>query len=116
MKFAVSRTGTTQITLHGGSDTTACNEATATLADTLESLADEGPITDWEIEDAAVYEHPTAPFDPYTIALEFTVAVTVEADDADEATEVGATAIDEALGTAGVDSVSYTSSPAASTA
>ena len=116
MEFAVSRAGTTRITLHGGSDTTACDEAASKLAGTLESLAERGAIADWEIADANVYEHPTAPFDPYTIALEFTVTVTVEADDADEASEVGANAIDDALGDGGVESVSYTSSPAASVA
>ncbi|MBZ6494396.1 hypothetical protein [Natrinema longum] len=116
MEFTVSRAGTTLVTLHGGSDTTACDEATTSLADALESLAADGTITDWEITDADVYEHPTAPFDPYTITLEFTVTVTVVADDTDEATEIGATAIDDALGAAGVESVTYTSSPAASTA
>lgn len=113
MEFAVSRGATTLVTLHGGSDTTACDEATDTLSDTLESLAAEGLITDWEISDAAVYEHPTAPFDPYTIALEFSVTVTVEADGGDEATERGAAAIDDALGSTDVDDVSYTSSPTA---
>ncbi|MFC6765262.1 hypothetical protein [Natrinema soli] len=116
MEFAVSRSGTTLVTLHGGSDTTACNEATSTLADTLESLAAAGTITDWEIADADVYEHPTAPFDPYTISLEFSVTVTVEADDADAASEIGASAIDDALANTDVESISYTSSPAASAA
>lgn len=116
MEFAVSRSGTTLVTLHGGSDTTACGDAREKLADTLETLAADGTIADWEIANADVYEHPTAPFDPYTITLEFTVTVTVDADDADEATTVGAGAIDDALETAGVESVSYTSSPAASAA
>lgn len=113
MEFAVSRDGTTRVTLHGGSDTTACDEATEQLAESLERLVADGTVTDWEIDDAAVYEHPTAPFDPYTIALEFSVTVVVEADDADEAREVGAGAIDEALANADLDAVSYTSSPAA---
>ncbi|WP_222919908.1 hypothetical protein [Natrinema sp. SYSU A 869] len=116
MEFAVSRTGTTLVTLHGGSDTTARDEATTTLADTFETLADEETVTDWEIGDATVYEHPTGPFDPYTITLEFAVTVTVEADDADEAAEIGASTIDEALANADVDAVSYTSSPTASAA
>ncbi|MGQ3411870.1 hypothetical protein ACT4ML_06360 [Natrinema sp. LN54] len=114
MEFAVSRAGTTLVTLHGGSDTTACDEATTELAATFESLTAEGPITDWDIADADVYEHPTGPFDPYTIVLEFSVTVVVEADDADEATERGASAIDEALEDAGVESVSYASPPTAS--
>lgn len=114
MEFAVSRAGTTLVTLHGGSDTTACNESRTELAATFESLATDGPITDWEIADAAVYEHPNGPFDPYTITLEFSVTVTVEADDADEATEIGATEIDNALEEAGVESVSYASPPTAS--
>ncbi|WP_226481191.1 hypothetical protein [Natrinema amylolyticum] len=116
MEFAVSRTGTTLVTLHGGSDTTARDEATTTLADTFETLAAEETITDWEVGDADVYEHPTGPFDPYTIALEFAVTVTVEAADAEDAAEVGASAIDEALADADVDSVSYTSSPTTSAA
>ena len=116
MEFAVSRDGTTLVTLHGGSDTTACDQATDELTDGLESLAAEETISDWEIADADVYEHPTAPFDPYTIAVEFAVTVVVEADDEDEAEEIGANAIDEALERAGVEGVSYTSSPAASAA
>ncbi|QCS43570.1 hypothetical protein [Natrinema versiforme] len=114
MEFAVSRAGTTLVTLHGGSDTTACDEATTELAATFESLTAEGPITDWDIADADVYEHLTGPFDPYTIVLEFSVTVVVEADDADEATDRGASAIDEALEDAGVESVSYASPPTAS--
>ena len=116
MEFAVSRTGTTRVTLHGGSDTTACDDATEQLAENLEGLAADGVIADWEIDDAEVYEHPTAPFDPYTITLEFSVTVVVEADDAEEAREIGASAIDEALANANMDAVSYTSSPAASAA
>ncbi|SEW03228.1 hypothetical protein [Natrinema salifodinae] len=116
MEFAVSRDGTTLVTLHGGSDTTACEEATSDLADSLETLAAAETVTAWEITDADVYEHPTAPFDPYTIAVSFTVTVTVDAADADQATEIGADAIDDALANAGVESVTYTSSPAASAA
>lgn len=116
MEFTVSRTGTTLVTLHGGSDTTACDDAMSSLADTLESLTADGTITDWDVTDAEVYEHPTGPFDPYTISLEFTVTVTTEADDADEATETGASAIDDALAAAGVESVAYTTSPAATAA
>ncbi|WP_254763186.1 hypothetical protein [Natrinema marinum] len=113
MEFAVSRAGTTHVTLHGGSDTTACDDATATLADTFETLATDGDIADWEITDAEVYEHPTAPFDPYTIAVAFAVTVTVEAGDADAAAEHGAETIDDALERADLDSISYTSSPVA---
>ena len=116
MEFAVTRAGTTHVTLHGGSDTTACDEATEQLAESFERLAAEGTIADWEIDDADVYEHPTAPFDPYTIALEFSVTVVVDAEDADAATERGAGAIDDALETADFDAVSYTSSAAASAA
>lgn len=116
MEFAVSRDGTTRVTLHGGSDTTACDEATAKLADTLETLAADGTVADWEITDAEVYEHPTAPFDPYTISVAFTVTVTVEAEDADAAAERGAETIDEALERAELASITYTSSPVTSAA
>lgn len=115
MEFAVSRDGTTLVTLHGGSDTTACDEATENLASNLETLEADGAIADWTVDDSEVYEHPTAPFDPYTITIEFSVTVVVDADDADAAAAVGADAIDEALENAGVDSITYTSSPAAST-
>ncbi|MFC4543897.1 hypothetical protein ACFO5R_18380 [Halosolutus amylolyticus] len=114
MEYAVARDGTTLVTLHEGTDTTACDAATAELTANLESLESEGRIADWTIENAEVYEHPTAPFDPYTITVAFTVTVTVEADDADTASEVGASAIDDALENADVDAVTYTSAPAAS--
>ncbi|SDK00849.1 hypothetical protein [Natronorubrum texcoconense] len=116
MEFAVSRTGTTLVTLHGGSDTTACDGATEELASTLEALEADGTIADWAVDDADVYEHPTGPFDPYTVSVEFAVTVVVEADDSDAAAEVGVSAIDEALERGDVDSVTYTSSPVASPA
>lgn len=116
MEFAVSRTGTTLVTLHGGSDTTACEEATEKLAASLETLAADGTVSDWRIDDAEVYEHPTGPFDPYTISVEFSVTVVVEADDSDAAVEAGSGAIDDALENADVDAVTYTSSPTASAA
>ena len=114
MVFAVSREGTVLVTLHGGSETTARDEATDEFAATLESLAAEGRISDWEIVDADVYEHPTAPFDPYTIAIEFGVTVVVEADDAAEAERLGADRIDAVLEDADVESVSYAAPPTAS--
>ena len=116
MDFTVSRDGTTLVTLHEGTETTACDAATAELTAHLESLETEGRIADWAIEDAEVYEHPSAPFDPYTITVAFTVTVTVEADDPTTAAAVGADAIDEALENADVDAVSYTSAPAATAA
>ncbi|TYL40152.1 hypothetical protein CV102_00800 [Natronococcus pandeyae] len=116
MEYAVSREGTTLVTLHNGSDTTATDDATEQLAETFESLAAEGAIDDWEITDAEVDEHPTAPFDPYTIAVTFAITVPVEADDADEAGDRGADLIDDLLEDADVDAVSYTSPATASAA
>nr|WP_170830982.1 hypothetical protein [Natronobacterium texcoconense] len=113
MEFAVSRDGTALVTLQAGSDTTARTEATTQLETTLETLADEGAITDWAVTDAEVYEPPTAPFDPHTISVAFTVTVTVEADDERRATEAGASEIDDALESADVESVSYTAPPTA---
>ncbi len=116
MEFTVSRDGTTLVTLHEGSDTTACDAATDELTTTLDALAADDRIRAWTIDDADVYEPPTAPFDPYTIAVDFTVTVTVAAETADAATDIGAATIEEALETGDVDAVSYTSSPAASAA
>ncbi|WP_440766113.1 hypothetical protein [Natronorubrum sp. DTA7] len=116
MKFAVSRTGTTLVTLHGGSDTTACDGATEELASALEALDADGTIADWAVDDADIYEHPTGPFDPYTVSVAFSVTIVVEADDSDAAAEAGSSAIDEALEAAEVDSVTYTSSPTTSAA
>lgn len=114
MEFTVSRSGTTLVTLHEGTDTTACDAAVTELTTNLESLEGDERIADWGIEEADVYEHPTAPFDPYTITVGFTVTVMVDADDAQTATEIGASAIAEALETADVDAISYTSAPATS--
>ena len=115
MAYAVTREGTTLVTLHEGTDTTACDAATEQLAAQLAALADDDSITEWSIDDATVYEHPTAPFDPYTVSVAFTVTVNVSTDDAtdaDAAESIGSNAIDEALERADVDAISYTSSPA----
>ncbi len=116
MEYAVSLEGTTLVTLHEGTDTTARDEATDQLAATLEELEADGAITDWTIADAEVYEHPTAPFDPYTVTVAFAVTVVIEADDAAAAEAGGADAIDDALESGGLDAVSYTAGPTASTA
>lgn len=113
--FTVSRTGRSLVTLHEGTDTTARSEATAQLSDTLEELATSTAISDWAVGDAEVYEHPAAPFDPYTVAVEFTVTVTVTADDAVSAESIGTNAIDDALESAGIDGVSYAAAPVVST-
>ncbi len=115
LSFTVSRTGRSLVTLHEGTDTTARSEATAQLSDTLEGLVPSTLVSDWTVGDADVYEHPAAPFDPYTVAVEFTVTVTVTADDADSAESIGADAIDDALESAGLDGVSYAGAPVVST-
>ena len=111
MDYAVSRDGTSLVTLHDGSDTTAQDEAIGRLEEQLENVAD-GSITDWAVVDSELYEPPAGPFDPYTVAVEFTVTVAVEAEDAETAADVGASAIEDALETAGVDYVSYSTDPA----
>lgn len=116
MEYAVSRDGRTLVTLHEGTDTTARDQATEELADSLASLASSGAVTRWTVDDAEVHEHPVAPFDPYTIAVGFGITVVVDAPDRVRAEEIGADAIDSVLADAGVDSISYTSSPAASAA
>ena len=116
MEFAVSRDGTTLVTLHEGTDTTACDAARAEFADALEGLETDGTLSDWAITDVEVYEPPTAPFDPYTVAVDFTVTVTVEADDTAAASEVGANRIADALDAAEAESFTFTTSATASAA
>ncbi len=113
MEYAVSRDGTSLVTLHEGSDTTARNEAVEQLTDRLEEF-ENGPVADWAILDSDVSEPPTGPFDPYTIAVDFTVTVVVDAEDAESAKAVGTTTIEAALETAGIDYVSYSTDPAVS--
>lgn len=104
MEVTVSRTGRCRWTLHSGSETTAREDAREELATGLE---EQDVVAEWAIESTEVDEHPTAPFEPYTIA--FDISVTVELDvDGEEAAEIGADAIDDALERAGVDGVSYT--------
>lgn len=112
MDYAVSREGRTLVTLHEGTETTACDVATEQLAESLREIADAGTVSDWSIDEAEVYEYPNAPFDPYTVTVAFTVTVVVAAETAAEAEERGASVIDEALADADVEAVSYTSSPA----
>lgn len=107
MNYTVSHEGTVRITLHGGSDTTACNEA---VADLEEQFADSSAISSWTITDATVFEGPTGPFDPYTIAVDFEVSVDIEAADATAAETAGETQIQTALDDAGLDVIADTMS------
>ena len=116
MDYDVSLEGTTLVTLHAGSDTTARDDATDQLTASLEELEADDAIADWVVTDAEVYEHPAAPFDPYTVAVAFAVTVTVEADDLEAAKARGEVAIDEALESADFDAVTYTSAPYATAA
>lgn len=110
-EYAVIRDGTALVTLHGGSETTARSEALDDLKRDLETLASDGVIEEWAVGDDGVYEHPTAPFEPYTIAIDVSVTVVVEAGNEREASERGANAVDSALADAGANDVSYDESP-----
>ncbi len=111
MAYTVSREARTLVTLHEGTDTTACNEATDETVGTLESLVEveTNGVIDWNGLDAEVYEHPAAPFDPYTIAISFRLFVDVDADSAQAAKELGAKNIEAILERAGFESLSYPS-------
>lgn len=110
-EYAVSRDGTALVTLHGGSETTARSDAVDDLERELESRADDGAVDEWQIGDDGVYEHPTAPFEPYTISVDVSVTVAVEAPDEREAGERGANTIDSVLANAGANDVSYDEPP-----
>jgi len=112
MEYAVSRGGTTLVTLHEGTDTTARAAAAGRLASIFEEA---DGFADWSVGEASVYEGPTAPFDPYTVAVEFGVTVVVEADDTGRARSRGSATIADALDAAGLEGVSY-GSPAEATA
>lgn len=109
--YAVTRDGTVLVTLHGGSETTARSEAVDELERELEVLVSDGVLDEWAIGDDEVYEHPTAPFEPYTIAVDVSVEVTVEATNEREASDRGSNAIDAALVAAGANDVAYDEAP-----
>lgn len=106
MWYSVVRDGTLRLTLQEGTDTTACAAATDELAGTLAELVETGALTGWEIRSTTVFEHPTAPFEPYTIELSFSARVTVEAETTDAALDRGEASIDAALERAGVEPTS----------
>ncbi|RQG92259.1 hypothetical protein [Natrarchaeobius chitinivorans] len=116
MEYAVTRAGRTLVTLHGGSDTTARDEAREQFQEVLAHLEDDGGISEGEITDTEVYEQPTAPFEPYTVALEFTATTVVDAADDDRAAEIGSERIAETFASVDIDGVSFTSSPVVSSA
>lgn len=107
MEFAVCRDGRTLVTLHEGTETTAIDAALADLRSTLETLEDDSRIS-WELGEGTVHEYPTAPFDPYTIAVEFRLKVSVDAESAEEAVASGEEIIEDTLNEAGLRGISYT--------
>ncbi len=110
MTYTVSREGTTLITLHEGTDTTACRAAAAELE---ARFADQGAIAEWTVVGADVFEGPAAPFDPYTIAVNFAVSVAVDADDEGAAKTQGTAAIESALADTDLESITYTNAASA---
>ncbi|WP_263017988.1 hypothetical protein [Natronobiforma cellulositropha] len=109
--YTVTREATVRYTLHGGSDTTAREEAADEVAGRLEALTGRGDLTDGQVAGSQIHEHPAAPFEPYTVSVSITVAVTVDAPDAERAERAGARTIADALAASELDSVSYTSPP-----
>lgn len=114
MGHTVSRTATALVTVHEGTDTTARAAAIDELGDRLEELAADDAIERWEATDAAVYEHPAGPFEPYTVRVSFTAAVAVDADDEATAERTGAATIERALTEAGLEGLEYTDEAAVS--
>ncbi|KDE60098.1 hypothetical protein EL22_10975 [Halostagnicola sp. A56] len=112
MTYTVSREVRTLVTLHEGTDTTARSEAASQLVTTLESLAETTAIRTNGSLETAVYEHPAAPFDPYTVSVSFRAVVDVEAAEAAsaaEATHRGAAIIEDVFERSSLESVSYPS-------
>ena len=113
MEFVVSRKGRTLVTLHEGTDTTARDAASAELGETFAALDETGAVSDWSLGSPSVYEHPTAPFEPYTISVPFAVTVAVEAESSTVAIDRGLTRIEAVLRDAEIDGLEYTSPPEA---
>lgn len=111
MEYAVSREGTTLVTVHAGSTTTALDDATDELSSRLDGLVADGSLSRWSVGDAEVYENPTAPFEPYTLTIPFEVTVRLDAADDETAQREGEAIIDRALDGAAVDGLTYTSDP-----
>ncbi|AHF98570.1 hypothetical protein HALLA_06635 [Halostagnicola larsenii XH-48] len=109
MTYTVSREVRTLVTLHEGTDTTARDEAATELAETLESLTETEDIHIADGLETAVYEHPAAPFDPYTVAVSFRAVVDVDADSAADANARGAAIIENVLERSSLESISYPS-------
>lgn len=114
MEYAVSRKGTTLVTLHEGTDTTACSAAAEKLSEQLAALESSVSVEEWAILETDVYEHPAAPFDPYTVVATFRITVAVDADSESAATERGAVAIDRVLEDGPLESITYTGEAAVS--
>lgn len=109
MTYTVSREVRTLVTLHEGTDTTARNEAETELVETLESLPETEEVRIEDGLETAVYEHPAAPFDPYTVAVSFRAVVDVDADSVADANARGATIIENSFERSSLESVSYPS-------
>ncbi|MCU4752684.1 hypothetical protein OB919_11980 [Halobacteria archaeon AArc-curdl1] len=114
MEYAVSREGTTLVTLHEGTDTTACSAAAEKLSEQLAALESSVSVEEWSVIETDVYEHPAAPFDPYTVVATFRMTIAVDADTESEAAERGAVTIDRMLEAGPLESITYTGEAAVS--
>ncbi|MFC7045215.1 hypothetical protein ACFQH6_07160 [Halobacteriaceae archaeon GCM10025711] len=109
-RYWVEQDWTAFVTLHSSADGTARSQAKGDVENVLAGIVATERITDWDIVDVKVSEHPMAPFEPFTIAVSGTVTVVVDAADADAAGDDGATVIEDALSV--LEDVNFTSTPA----
>ncbi|MFP8889414.1 hypothetical protein ACLI4U_06545 [Natrialbaceae archaeon A-CW2] len=115
MEYTVSREGTTLVTLHEGTDTTACSAAEKKLSEQLAGLESPVSVVEWSVLETEVYEHPAAPFDPYTVVATFRMTVAVDAGTESEAIDRGVVVIDQVLENGPLESITYSGEAAVST-
>lgn len=80
--YRVMRCVQAVLTVNAATDGAAFSKAREELAHSLETLSSNVEIDERETK---VYEHPTAPFEPYRVSIHVDVTVTLEAADEETA-------------------------------
>lgn len=107
--YRVTRDARAVVTVHASTAGAAFARARRSVREARESLSDDVAV---RVHPTRVYEHPSAPFEPFRVSVEVGVTVSVDADDETGAREASEECIETVLDGLDLDEWKFVDEPA----
>lgn len=107
--YRVTRNTRAVVTVHASTTGAAFARARRSVREARESLSDDVAV---RVHPTRVYEHPSAPFEPFRVSVEVGVTVPVDAADETGAREAGTERIETVLDGLDLDEWEFVDEPA----